>query len=43
MQRGMQARNLEIAKRMLFQLHLGEDIVQQATGLSEAQVNELSP
>ena len=41
MQQGMQTRNLEIAKEMLLNLHLGMDIVQKATGLSKEELNKL--
>jgi predicted transposase YdaD len=40
-QEGRQIRNLEMAKNMLFELHLGEDIVQKATGLSREEVSKL--
>ena len=34
-------RNLEIAKNMLLNLHLGIDVVQKATGLSRAELKKL--
>ena len=41
MQQGMQARNLEIAKQMLSNMHLDIGTVSQATGLSEAELTKL--
>ena len=41
MQQGMQTRNLEIAKNMLLNLHLGMEVVQKATGLSRAELKKL--
>ena len=40
-ERGRQTRNLEIAKKMLRQLHLGVEVVQQATGLSRQEIARL--
>ena len=40
-QQGMQARSLEIARNMLHQLHLGIEVVQQATGLSRQELARL--
>ncbi|MEM7382724.1 MAG: transposase [Bacteroidota bacterium] len=40
-QEGMQARNWEIARTMLHNLHLGVDVVQQATGLSKQELASL--
>ena len=40
-EKGMQSRNVEIAKHMLFELHLGEDIIQKATGLSGEELARL--
>ena len=40
-QEGMQTRNLEIAKTMLRQLHLGVEVVEQATGLSRQEIARL--
>ena len=40
MQQGMQTRNLEIAKNMLLNLHLGMEVVQKATGLSRSGTQE---
>jgi predicted transposase/invertase (TIGR01784 family) len=41
-QQGLQYEKLEIAKNMLWNLHLGLDIVQQATGLSKEELERLS-
>ena len=41
MQQGMQQEKLEIAKNMLFQLHLGMDMVQKATSLSREELEEI--
>ena len=41
MQQGMQTRNLEIAKNMLLNLHLGMEVVEKATGLSRAELKKL--
>jgi predicted transposase/invertase (TIGR01784 family) len=41
MQQGMQQEKLEIAKNMLFQLHLGMDIIQKATSLSREELEEI--
>ena len=41
MQAGMQTRSLEIAKNMLLNLHLGMEVVQEATGLSREELNQL--
>ena len=40
-QQGIQQEKLEIAKNMLFQLHLGMDIVQKATSLSREELEEI--
>ena len=40
-QEGMQTRSLEIARNMLHQLHLGLEVVQQATGLSRQELARL--
>ena len=40
-QQGMQQEKLEIAKNMLFQLHLGMDIVQKATSLSREELEQI--
>ena len=40
-QEGIQQEKLEIAKNMLFQLHLGMDIVQKATSLSREELEEI--
>ena len=40
-ERGMQQEKLSIAKNMLFELHLGEDIIQKATGLSGEELARL--
>jgi len=40
-QRGMEQEKLEIAKNMLFNLHLGLEVVQQATGLSQEELMKL--
>ncbi|XWN34762.1 MAG: Rpn family recombination-promoting nuclease/putative transposase [Roseivirga sp.] len=40
-QEGMQIRSLEIAKNMLWQLHLGMDVVQKATGLSREELERI--
>ena len=39
--RGKQTRNLEIARNMLFQLHLGLDVIEKATGLSKQELEQL--
>ena len=41
MQQGVQTRNLEIARNMLFQLHLGLDVIEKATGLSKQELEQL--
>ena len=41
MQKGMQTKSLEIAKNMLFNLHLDIDVVQKATGLSSEALRKL--
>ena len=38
---GMQTKSLEIARNMLHQLHLGVEVVQQATGLSRQEIARL--
>ncbi|MEM7382934.1 MAG: hypothetical protein AAF400_01265, partial [Bacteroidota bacterium] len=40
-QQGMQTRNLEIARTMLHNLHLGVDAVEQAAGLSKQDLASL--
>ncbi|MEM7383245.1 MAG: hypothetical protein AAF400_02950, partial [Bacteroidota bacterium] len=40
-QQGMQTRNWEIARTMLHNLHLGVDVVEQATGLSKQELASL--
>ena len=40
-QEGIQTRNLEIARTMLHKLHLGVDVVEQATGLSKQELDRL--
>ena len=42
MEQGMQTKSLEIAKNMLFQLHLGMDVVQKATGLNKEELAQLA-
>ncbi len=41
MEEGMQTRTLDIAKNMLYKLHLGTDLVHQATGLSHEEIAQL--
>ena len=41
MQQGEQNKALAIARNMLFQLHLGLDVIAQATGLSEQELEQL--
>ena len=41
MEQGIQQEKLEIAKNMLFQLHLGMDIVQKATSLSREELEQI--
>ena len=38
---GIQAKSVEIAKNMLYKLHLDMQTVAQATGLSEEELKEL--
>ena len=40
-QQGVQQEKLGIAKNMLFNLHLGMELVQQATGLSREALREI--
>lgn len=40
-QEGRQTKAVEIARNMLFKLHLGIDVVQKATGLSREELNNL--
>ena len=40
-QRGMHAKSLEIAKNMLYELHLDTQAVSKATGLSQAELMKL--
>ena len=40
-QQGMQQEKVEIAKNMLFNLHLDIDVVQKATGLSSEALRKL--
>ena len=40
-QEGIQQEKLGIARNMLHQLHLGVDVVQQATGLSKQELARL--
>ena len=41
-QQGMQTEKMAIAKNMLFQLHLGIDVVEQATGLNKEALAQLA-
>ena len=41
MRQGMQKRNWEIAKNMLYKLHLDEKVVSKATGLSKTEIAKL--
>jgi len=40
-EQGMQTERTQIARNMLMQLHLGVDLVQQATGLDPAALERL--
>ena len=41
MQQGEQNKALAIARNMLFQLHLGLDVIEKATGLSKEELEQL--
>ena len=41
MERGMYTRSLEIAKNMLYKLHLDTTAVSKVTGLSQAELSKL--